>query len=75
MEEAWAGDRRRARSGKYALNVHGIYMRSVMGSGLVRAEVGRGVSSAGHESGDVRWRITAVHIWPTLYSLLPFRLP
>lgn len=75
-EEAGAGDSRRASSRKYALSVHGIYMRSEVGSRLVRrAEVGRRVSGAGRESGHARWRITAAHNWLTLYSLLPFRLP
>lgn len=75
MEEAWAGDRRRAGSVKCALSVREIYLRGVMGGRLGRAEVGRGVSCSGREGGDARWRITAAHTWPTLYSRLPISLP
>lgn len=54
-EEAWLGDRRRAGRCKCDLSVQGIQLRSVMGSGLVRAEVGRAVRGAGQESRDARW--------------------
>jgi hypothetical protein len=51
---AWAGDSRRAGS-KCALSVHGIYMTIVMGSGPVRAEVGREVWGTSQGSGGGRW--------------------